>query len=134
MKVKDIESALGIGTLFNEEDCSFMESKYIDSLMNNLEYMIYFHSVQSENYASTMRKRKYTFLFINEGGMMRFYELYKIKEETTVKDAVRRNLIPWKEYKEKIDENFDKNSQGSFFVLEKNINCRINCRNINEIN
>lgn len=119
MKLKDIESALGIGILFDEDDCSLIESKYYEDLMNHLEYLIYFNRIQSEQYAKVMRKRNYTLSFINEGGAMRFYELYKIKEETTVRDAVKRNLFPWQEYKQKVEKDFDKDSEQPYFILEK---------------
>lgn len=119
MTIKDIENALGIGTLFEEDDCSFIESVYFEDLMTHLDYLIYFNGVQSEKYAQTMRKRHYTLSFINEGGAMRFYELYRIVEETTVKDAVKRNLFPWKDYMEKVEKNFNKDSEQPYFVLEK---------------
>ena len=72
MKLKDIENALGAGTIFEEADCSLIESKYIATVMNNLDYLIYFNGIQSNRYAAKMRKSHYTMSFINEGGVMRF--------------------------------------------------------------
>lgn len=120
MKIEDIQGALGIGKFIQKEDCIFLEHSfdcYREKICGHEEMLKYFTGIQSENYASSMRKVNYIFTFANEGGAMRFYELYKIKEELTAKEAIKRGLLKVEEY-EKI-EPIDKESNSPYFDLEK---------------
>ena len=122
MKISDIQEALGIGKSIKKEDCIFLEHSfncYIDKICGHEDMLKYFTAIQSDKYAQSMRKVRYIYTCVNEGegGSMRFYELYRIKEEITVKEAIKRGLLNVTQY-EKIEE-VDKESNAPYFDLEK---------------
>lgn len=120
MKIEDIQGALGIGKIMNKENCIFLEhnyESYRDKICGHEDLLKDFTGLQSENYARSMRKVEYIYTFVNEGGEMRFYALYKIREETTVREAIKRGLVNIEEYG-KI-EKIDTKSNGPYFDLEE---------------
>ena len=122
MKISDIQESLGIGDFIKKEDCIFLEHSYdcyINKIYCHEDMLIYFTAIQNENYAESMRKVHYIYTCVNEGegGSMRFYELYRIKKEITVKEAIKKELLNVIEYK-KI-EDVDKESNAPYFDLEK---------------
>lgn len=120
MKVEDISKSLGIGDIVSKDNCIFLKSKkdLYEKLRYNEELLIYFNSIQGGNYITAMRNHKYIYSFLSRGSEMVFYELYEVEEETTIKDAVNRELFPLNRYRDNI-ENIDETSSNPYFKIKK---------------
>ena len=132
MILQDFKSMLGIdGLNIKEEECCCAKSaSHLRAAQNAISALKFggedgeklfdcFNSVQGGHYEQRMSKFKFVFVFMGEGEVARFYTLYEVKEKTTYAKAEKRMLIP-SDYKEKIEgENWDPNTVGAYFVLEK---------------
>lgn len=95
MKIQDIKTSLGIGTIVNENDCMFLEStkEWYDKIKYNENLLLYFNSLQGGNYKKAMN-HKYVYSFFSRGNEMVFYALYEVLGKTTVKEAIKNKIFP----------------------------------------
>ncbi len=132
MILKEFKSMLGIdGLNIKDGECCCAKSAYhLRAAQNAITALKFggedgeklfdcFNSVQGGHYEQRMSKYRFVFIFMGEGEVARFYALYEVKEKITYAEAEKRRLIP-NDYKEKVEgKNWNPDSVGAYFILEK---------------